>query len=74
MSSSKRWLFALAAAPALLAFALALRPIDNWDIGFILRIGERVATSGIPVTDPFSFPGIGKPWALEQWLGPLVFW
>lgn len=64
----------LAAAPALLGFSLALRPIENWDIGFILRIGERVARSGIPVTDPFSFPGIGKAWALEQWLGPLAFW
>jgi hypothetical protein len=65
---------ALAAAPPLLAFCLALRPIENFDIGFILRIGERVANSGIPVTDPFSFPGEGKPWALEQWLGPLLFW
>jgi hypothetical protein len=67
-------LFALAAAPALLAFVLALRPVENWDLGFILRIGERVARSGIPVTDPFSFPGEGQPWALEQWLGPLLFW
>lgn len=48
--------------------------MDNWDLGFILRIGEYVATRGIPVTDPFSFPGEGQPWALEQWLGPLLFW
>jgi hypothetical protein len=57
-----------------LAFALAVRPVENWDLGFILRIGERVATSGIPTTDPFSFPGEGMRWALEQWLGPLAFW
>jgi hypothetical protein len=65
---------ALLLAPALLAFALATRPIDNFDTGFILRIGERVATTGIPVTDPWSFPGAGKPWVQEQWLGSWFYW
>src|SRR5712691_3269314 len=64
----------LAVAPPLLAFCLAMRPVENFGLGFILRIGERVAVSGIPITDPFSFPGEGKVWALEQWLGPLMFW
>jgi hypothetical protein len=64
----------LLAAPGLLGLALAIRPIDNFDTGFILRIGERVATTGIPVTDPFSFPGIGKPWVQEQWLGAWLYW
>ena len=58
----------------LLAFVLALRPIDNFDIGFQLRTGQLVLESGIPTTDPFSFPGAGQPWALEQWLGPLLLW
>jgi len=53
-----------------LALALALRAVDNFDLGFQLRIGELVLKSGIPTTDPFSFPGEGMPWALEQWLGP----
>lgn len=65
---------ALGGIGPLVAFALAIRPIDNWDIGFILRIGERVQRSGIPTSDPFSFPGLGQRWVLEQWLGPLWFW
>jgi|GEM_PF-1451835 len=65
----------LALFPApLLAFVLALRPVENFDLGFILRLGEWVQLHGIPVTDPFSFPGEGKQWVVEQWLGPLVFW
>lgn len=65
---------ALLVCAPLLAFVLSLRPVDNFDLGFNLRIGEHVARAGIPVTDPFSYPGEGKPWALEQWLGPLAFW
>jgi hypothetical protein len=67
-------LLALRWVAPLLAFGLALRPIDNFDIGFQLRTGQLVLESGIPTTDPFSFPGEGQPWALEQWLGPLAFW
>jgi len=62
----------LLAAPAL-AFVLALRPVDNFDLGFHLRIGEYVLAKGIPTTDPFSWPGEGRPWALEQWIGPVAF-
>lgn len=65
----------LALLPApLLAFVLALRPVENFDLGFNLRIGELVQRQGVPVTDPFSFPGEGKRWIVEQWLGPLWFW
>ena len=48
--------------------------MENFDLGFILRLGELVRTQGIPVTDPFSFPGEGQRWVVDQWLGPLVFW
>lgn len=64
---------ALLLCAPLLAAALALRPVDNFDLGFHLRIGEWVLAQGIPVTDPFSFPGEGQPWALEQWIGPAAF-
>ncbi|MBS2021356.1 MAG: hypothetical protein JST92_03030 [Deltaproteobacteria bacterium] len=70
MPRALRW--TLLASAAVLATVLALRPVDNFDLGFQLRIGEHVLTRGIPVTDPFSFPGEGKPWALEQWLGPAL--
>jgi hypothetical protein len=58
----------------LLGLLLSLRPVENFDLGYILRLGEWIAAKGIPTTDPFSFPGEGQPWALEQWLGPLAFW
>lgn len=64
---------ALLLCAPLLAAVLALRPVDNFDLGFHLRLGELVLTHGIPVTDPFSYPGEGQPWALEQWLGPAAF-
>src|SRR5438309_11424143 len=59
--------------PAALAFALALRPVTDYDLGFHLRTGEWILQHGIPVTDPFSFTQEGKPWYLEQWLGATVF-
>jgi hypothetical protein len=68
VSRALRWVLFLSGPT--LAFALALRAVDNFDLGFQLRIGELVLQSGIPTADPFSFPGEGMPWALEQWLGP----
>ncbi len=74
MKQSLAWSLGLFFPAPLLAFVLSLRPVENFDLGFILRIGELVQRQGIPVTDPFSFPGEGQRWVVEQWLGPLAFW
>ena len=37
-----------------------------------LSIGREIARSGVPASDPFSFPSGGRPWVDSSWLSDVV--
>jgi len=54
---------------SILAGPLSTKPLADADIGWHIRIGERIlATHSIPHTDPFSSTMRGHPWVAWEWL------
>src|SRR3954453_10170656 len=46
-----------------------LRPVTDPDIWWHLRVGQWVVEHGaLPANDPFSLPGLDKPWVAYSWL------
>lgn len=37
-----------------------------------VTVGQLIAESGVPTTDPFSFTWLGQPWTLHEWLSELI--
>lgn len=47
----------------------AMLPIDDPDIWWHLRTGQWIVAHGhVPIEDPFSIYGAGKPWVAYSWL------
>jgi hypothetical protein len=47
----------------------AMFPVDDPDIWWHLRTGQWILAHGqVPMTDPFSTYGTGKPWVAYSWL------
>jgi hypothetical protein len=47
----------------------AMLPIDDPDIWWHLRTGQWIVAHGhVPIEDPFSIYGAGKPWIAYSWL------
>jgi hypothetical protein len=62
-------LIALYTIPAI----VVMRPIDDPDLWWHLRTGQWIVAHGtVPVTDPFSSFGHGKPWIAYSWLFELM--
>jgi len=60
-------LVVLYAFPALLAMKAAL--VTDSDLGWHLRTGQWIwQHAALPVTDPFSAYGAGRPWVAYSWL------
>jgi len=54
---------------SVLAGSLANRPLADPDIGWHIRMGERILdTHTLPRTDPFSSTMQGQPWFAWEWL------
>ncbi len=52
---------------SLLAFAFAIKALNEPDLWWMLRTGEFILKHGVPYTDPFSFLQYGKPWINVKW-------
>ncbi len=53
----------------LIPVSQALLPIDDPDIWWHLRTGQWIIEHHtVPMTDPFSAYGMGKPWVAYGWL------
>jgi hypothetical protein len=51
----------------------AMLPIDDPDIWWHLRTGQWIVAHGhVPIEDPFSVFGAGKPWIAYSWLFELL--
>jgi hypothetical protein len=62
-------LIALYTIPAI----VVMRPVDDPDLWWHLRTGQWIVAHGtVPVTDPFSSFGHGKPWIAYSWLFELI--
>ncbi|HMB08573.1 MAG TPA: hypothetical protein VKP69_33185, partial [Isosphaeraceae bacterium] len=49
--------------------AVVMRPVTDPDIWWHLRTGQWIVEHGaVPITDPFSSFGLGKPWVAYSWL------
>lgn len=60
---------ALYAIPVLVAVRPVADPIIDPDIWWHLRTGQWVVQhQAVPTTDPFSQPGLDKPWVAYSWL------
>ena len=58
-------LIGLYAIPAI----FVMTPITDPDIWWHLRTGQWIVEHGaVPMTDPFSSYGMGKPWIAYSWL------
>ena len=58
-------LIALYAIPAV----VVMRPVNDNDVWMNLRAGQWIVAHGtVPVTDPFSSTGQGRPWVAYSWL------
>ncbi len=52
---------------------LVMQPVQDLDIWWHLRTGQWIVEHrAVPVTDPFSSFGLGKPWAAYSWLFEVV--
>ena len=72
MRAARAVAMAAQACPPLLAVLLALHPVRDFDIGYHLRTGQLLTSTGYPQADPFSYTS--PPWVLEQWLGSVWEW
>jgi hypothetical protein len=64
---------AIYAVPLLVALRPVGDPIYDPDIWWHLRAGQWVVEhGGVPANDPFSLPGLGKPWVAYSWLYEVV--
>ncbi len=51
-----------------------LGPVGTNDIGFHLRLGQEIATSGPPRVDNHSFTAPGAPYPDHEWLAQVGLW
>jgi hypothetical protein len=60
---------AIYAIPLLVALRPVGDPVYDPDIWWHLRAGQWVVEhGGVPANDPFSLPGLNKPWVAYSWL------
>lgn len=53
----------------------AVRPVNDWDIWWHLRVGQWVAVhQQVTTTDPFSEYGAPRPWLAYSWLFEVLVW
>jgi hypothetical protein len=64
----------LLAALLLLAFAAgASMPLADPDLGLHLRLGEWIATRGLPRVEPFAWTRAGAPFYAYSWLAEVAY-
>jgi len=57
----------------LLALAVSLTPIRNYDFWWHLKTGSLILSQhAVPRTDPFSFTAENAPWVDHEWLSQVV--
>lgn len=61
-------------APLLMILAIAMRPDELSDLGWQLRLGERIAQSGTPfLGETWAAGHLGEPLVPNAWLAQLLF-
>jgi hypothetical protein len=73
---SLRRLDVLAAAVVVaFAMAIALRPLPNYDIWWMLAVGRRIIETGAYIyKDPFTFTVTGAPWSPQSYASAIIFY
>src|SRR5262249_5052272 len=54
---------------------VAVRPVNDWDIWWHLRVGQWIVEHHqVTTTDPFSTYGADRPWLAYSWLFEVLIW
>lgn len=57
------------------AFAMALSPVWDYDVWFQLACGRAIAAlKSLPAHDLFSYTAADRPWDTQEWLAQVVFY
>jgi len=69
------WKWLLLLPLILILVSLSLYPVEDFDLGIVLRLGQEVVnTHHIPTADSWSYTAAGRPWIAHQWLGAAGFY